>query len=121
MSDQDGSTRDRATVALAVEKIISLTNITEKEFTDVNRRLDKLEGLPDRVTRLETQQAIVDQLHVSDRVGGLEKVTADHEHRLLGAERERNEIRASRAVHWPTLILGLLALVVAIAAPIIFN
>lgn len=76
----------RPTVALAVEKISSLSKVTEMGFEAVNARLDKLEGLPDRMTRVEE--------------------------RVIVLERDRE----SRRIHWPTLLLGLAGFAVAAAA-----
>jgi hypothetical protein len=55
MSDQtsgdDGG--NRATIALAVAKIDGLHQLTRSEFKEVKERIGKLEGLPERVARLE--------------------------------------------------------------------
>ena len=113
--DDDGAGGgNRATVALAVEKIDGLKELTRAEFGEVKDRLTKLEGLPERVTRLEAYEA---SLHsIPDRVGGLERVTADHEHRVLDLERSRNAECASWVIHWPTLLPALIGLAVAVVA-----
>ena len=49
MSDQGG---DRATVAIVVAKLDGLRDLTRAEFGEVNRRLDRVEGLPERVVKL---------------------------------------------------------------------
>jgi hypothetical protein len=51
MSDQG----DRATVAIVVAKLDGLRELTRAEFSEVKTRLDRVEGLPERVVRLEEQ------------------------------------------------------------------
>jgi hypothetical protein len=113
VSEPDGGS-DRATVALAVAKIDGLHALTRAEFGDVKDRLTKLEGLPERVVRLEATIGIYQAL--PGAVGGLERLGADHEHRLIAVERVQNAERASWSIHWPTLIPALLALGVALLA-----
>lgn len=105
---------NRATVAVAVEKIDGLREFTRAEFGEVKDRIGKLEGLPERVVRLETTQAIYARL--PDALGGVERVAADHEHRIIDLERAKDRDSASWLIHWPTLIPALIALIVAIAA-----
>lgn len=78
---------NRATVALAVEKIDGLRELTRAEFADVKERIGKLEGLPERVTRLEAQRE-ADAGRIQD---------------LEDADR-------ARAIHWPTLLVSLAAI-----------
>lgn len=81
----------RATVALAVEKIDGLKELTRAEFGDVKERLGKLEGLPERVAGLEA--------------------------RMTNTEADVKTINDARA-DVPTRIVAGLALVAAIASAV---
>lgn len=109
MAAEDEGGEPRPTVAL-------LYQLSRAEFGEIRSRLDKLEGLPERVARTETMIGIYARL--PDAVGGVERVAADHEHRILALERNREEDVASWRPHWPTLIAAGLALVAAIVVPI---
>lgn len=102
MSDQNGDSgsKDRATVALAVAKIDALKELTAFGFEEVHRRLDAVEGLPERVTRLEERPSASPErmTRIEERVSVLEKA--------------REQVR----VHWPSLIPALLAVGIAAAA-----
>lgn len=52
MSDMSADS-PRPTVALVVEKVDKVQAITELGFVNVQRQLDQLVGLPERVARLE--------------------------------------------------------------------
>lgn len=97
MSDHNGDTgsKDRATVALAVEKIDGLKALTELGFSEVHRRLDAVEGLPVQVAAIQEHGKAQDA-----RLDALEQAAV------------------RRQVHGPTLALGVLALAVSIAAAI---
>ncbi len=45
----------RPTVGLVLEKLESTRQLMRAEFGAVNQRLDRMEGLPERVVRLEEQ------------------------------------------------------------------
>jgi tetrahydromethanopterin S-methyltransferase subunit G len=45
----------RATVALVLERLESQKQLMRAEFGAVNSRLDRIDGLPERVVRLEEQ------------------------------------------------------------------
>jgi len=88
MTEANGDTgsKDRATVALAVEKIDGLKALTAAGFSEVHRRLDAVEGLPVEVADLKA------------RVKTLE------------------DDGAWRRVHLPSFILSALAIAVAALA-----
>jgi len=91
----DSGSKDRATVALAVEKIDGLKALTAAGFSEVHRRLDAVEGVPVQVAAIQEHDKAQDA-----RLDTLEQAAV------------------RRQVHGPTLALGVFALVVSIAAAI---
>lgn len=51
--DIETPAKDRATVALVSEQVKGVERLVELGFKDIQRQLDQVSGLPERVTRLE--------------------------------------------------------------------
>lgn len=75
MDDQTTETTiidNRVTVALVSQQVTGLADLTKAGFGDVQRQLDKLDGLPHRVTKLEAQGKALE-----DRVDAIEQDEKD--------------------------------------------
>lgn len=58
MSEQDSGSKDRATVALAVEKIVSLDRLVTQRFDALGDRLVRIETLPAQMAALHERQTL---------------------------------------------------------------
>lgn len=88
MSDQEAGS-GRATVALVSEKVDGLRALTEAGFSNLQRQINAVAGLPVAVAKLAT--------------------------RIEALERDRE----SQRIHWPTFLISVAAVVVALLAIIV--
>lgn len=63
-------TGDRATVALVYREVAHLREVSEIHLGSINEKLDKLDGLPDRVTRLEGRVTFLEDDDKADDESG---------------------------------------------------
>lgn len=84
-SGQENGGGNRATVALVYHAVAEVKELTRAGFADVQRQLDALQGIPERVARLE------------ERASDLE------------------DAGRYRRVHLPSLVLAAAAVVIAAA------
>ena len=100
--DFNTGSKDRATVALISEQVRGLRDLIEAKFTDVQRQLDDLSGLP-----LIVNGMIERQRQHDERIEGLEKVNDKRREYRMGP-------LAQNLIGFAGLIVSIAALVIVV-------